>query len=360
MTDADHTEAYCARVRKAAESGSPLVLAGSGSKAFLGPRGAGGETLDVTTHRGIVHYAPNELVLTLRAGTELAIAEAALAEHDQMLAFEPPHYGPHATIGGTLAAGLSGPRRASAGSARDFILGMRIVNGRGEALRLGGEVIKNVAGYDVSRGVVGAFGTLGILLEASFKVLPRPRSERTLVQEAPDAAAALKRLRERVLKPLPLSASAWHAGKLYLRLSGAEQAVVEAARELGGEWLADDAPFWQALREQQLAFFTDARPLWRLSVAPAAALVPDTLVAAANRLVEWDGALRWLKTEAPPEELFAAAKARGGHATLWRNAAEGTPIRQPLAESLRALHRRVKAALDPHGIFNPGRFYPEL
>ncbi|TAM12483.1 MAG: glycolate oxidase subunit GlcE [Nevskiaceae bacterium] len=358
MTDANLTDSLRDRVQTAAGQGTALVICGSGSKAFLTGTAAD-ETVDMTRHAGIVHYAPQELVLTVRAGTHLRDVEALLAEHGQMLAFEPPHYGPQATVGGTLAAGLSGPRRASAGAARDFVLGLRILNGRGEVLRFGGETIKNVAGYDVSRLMVGAFGTLGVLLDASFKVLPKPAQECTRVQDAPDAGAALKRLRETVLKPWPLSASAWLDGRLYLRLSGAAPAVAQAARALGGETLADDATFWRDLREQQFAFFTDPRPLWRLAVAPAATLLPETLVAPADRLMEWDGALRWVHSTAPAATLFAAAQARGGHATLWRNAPAGTPRRLQLPPALATLHQRLKAAFDPHGILNRGAFHPE-
>jgi len=359
MTDADCTDDLRARVLAAIAAATPLALTGSGSKNFLGPRG-GGTPLDVTGHRGVVHYAPEELVLTVRAGTPLAAVETLLAERGQMLAFEPPHYGPGATIGGTLAAGLSGPRRAAAGSARDFVLGARIINGRGEVLRFGGEVIKNVAGYDLSRLMVGAFGTLGLLLDASFKVLPRPRCEWTLMQDAADSAKAVGQLCAWAGKPLPISASAVANGRLYLRLSGAEPAVAQAARQLGGERLDEGASFWRDLREQRLAFFDDPRPLWRLSVAPATAPLHEQLAAAGDCLLEWGGALRWLKTETPAERVFAAAQAHGGHATLYRQAAQDTPRFQPLPPPLHALHARLKAALDPHGLFNPGRYYPEL
>lgn len=361
MTDADCTNELAAQIQDAVAGRRPLTIAGSGSKAFLVPRGDG-TRLDVRPHRGIVHYAPEELVLTVRAGTPLVEVEAALAERGQMLAFEPPHYGEGATIGGTLAAGLSGPRRAAAGSARDFVLGMRVVNGRGQVLRFGGEVIKNVAGYDVSRLMVGAFGTLGVMLEASFKVLPRPVCERTVVHAAPDAALAIKQLREWALTPQPISASAWHEGRLYLRLSGSEAAVRQAAAgPLGGEEVAEGVAFWHQLREQQLAFFDDARPLWRISVPPAATLLPDSLVAAKDRIVEWDGALRWVKTRAAVRDMFAAAAERGGHAMLYRNAASNARgRRQPLPPPLLALHKRVRAALDPHGIFNSGCLYTEL
>lgn len=359
MADADISETLCERVRAAVDRRSPLSIAGSGSKAFLHAEGAG-SALDVRAHRGVVHYAPEELVLSVRAGTPLAEVEALLSAHDQMLAFDPPHYGADATIGGTLAAGVSGPGRAAAGSARDFVLGTRIINGRGQALRFGGEVIKNVAGYDVSRLMVGSFGTLGVILEASFKVHPRPPCERSLVQAVPTAAAAVKAMRQWALTALPITASAWLDGRLYWRLSGSEPAMAHAVDMLGGEALPDAVPFWQPLREQELAFFADPRPLWRIATPPAAPLLPEALVAAEDRLVEWNGALRWVRSTSAAREIFAAAAALGGHAMLYRYPGSSTARRQPLSSALLALHQRVKAALDPHGVFNPDRLYPGI
>ncbi len=357
MSDADCTEALRARVNEAIEQATPLTLVGSGSKRFLGPRG-GGMPLEVSGHRGVVHYAPEELVLTVRAGTLLAEVEALLAERGQMLAFEPPHFGPGATIGGTFAAGLSGPRRAAAGSARDFVLGMRFINGRGEMLRVGGEVIKNVAGYDLSRLMVGAFGTLGLILDVSLKVLPQPRAEMTLVHEIRDHAQAIGQLCNWAGKPLPITATCLESNRLSLRLSGAESAVQQAAQQLGGEMATDGAGFWHDLREQRLAFFDDPRPLWRLSlppVTPSLALAPIE-----DSLIEWSGAQRWLKTEAAAESVYATARAVGGHATLYRNGGSAAERFQPLLPALLEVHKRLKAALDPSGIFNPGRLYKEF
>ncbi|HEY0178385.1 MAG TPA: glycolate oxidase subunit GlcE [Dokdonella sp.] len=354
MRDADASAELAERVRDAAARRAPLRLRGSGSKDFLGPRGDG-DALDLRAHAGIVRYAPDELVLTARAGTRLADVEAALAEHGQMLGFEPPHFGADATLGGTLAAGLSGPRRASAGASRDFVLGLRLLDGRGETLRFGGEVMKNVAGYDVSRLMIGAFGTLGAILEASLKIVPKPRAERTLALEL-DAPAALDRLRAWAQRPLPISASAIVGGRLYLRLSGADAAVRAAALELGGDPLDDaDAP-WTSLREHTHAFFADPRPLWRLSTAPAAPLAAP----AGALLVEWHGAQRWLKTDAAAADVRAAAAAAGGHATRFRADAPGDDAFHPLPPALLALHRRLKATFDPHAVLNRGRLHPEL
>ncbi len=359
MIESDQTEALCARVLAALEQDAPLALQGSGSKSFLGLTG-GGTPLDVSGHRGVVHYAPEELVLTVRTGTPLKEVEALLAERGQMLAFEPPHFGSGATIGGTFAAGLSGPRRAAAGSARDFVLGMRFINGRGEILRVGGEVIKNVAGYDLSRLMVGAFGTLGLMLDVSLKVLPQPRAELTLVHETRDVAQAIGKLCELAARPLPISASCLEEGRLSLRLSGAESAVEQAAQQLGGERLSEGAAFWRDLREQRLAFFDDTRPLWRVSLPPATSPLSETLAANGDCLIEWGGAQRWLKTTAAPEAIYAAAGAAGGHATLYRNAPADAVRFQLLPTALMAIHKRLKAALDPKGIFNPGRMYPDF
>ncbi|MEP7042374.1 MAG: glycolate oxidase subunit GlcE [Dokdonella sp.] len=355
MADADGSAEFSERIRAAAATSTPLRLCGSGSKDFLGNAGCG-ESLDLRAHAGILRYAPDELVLTARAGTRMADIDAALSDHGQMLGFEPPRFGADATLGGTLAAGLSGPRRASSGAARDFVLGMRILDGRGQTLRFGGEVMKNVAGYDVSRLMVGAFGTLGVILEASIKLVPGPRAQRTLRLEL-DAMSALDRLRGWAQRPLPISASAIVDGRLYVRLSGATAAVQAAAAELGG---ADDGDtFWLSLREHTHAFFADPRPLWRLSVAPATPITPLD----GPMLIEWQGAQRWLKSEAEPSRIRAAASAGGGHATRFRASVPAGAIGNvfhPFSAPMLALHRRLKAEFDPRGILNRGRLHPEL
>lgn len=357
MHDQDLSAALAEAVVDAAAAGRRLRIEGGGSKAFYG-RQAEGEPLAVGAHRGIVRYEPTELVLTARAGTPLADIDAALAAQGQMLGFEPPGFGPGATLGGTVACGFSGPRRPYAGSARDFVLGVRLLNGRGESLRFGGEVMKNVAGYDVSRLQVGALGCLGVLLDVSLKVLPRPQAELTLVQDVTLAGVAIERLNRWAGQPLPLSASAWDDGRLYLRLSGAGSAVRAAAASLGGEVLAEDAAaaYWQGLREHTHAFFAGDAPLWRFSVTPAAA--PLDLPGAT--LIEWGGAQRWWRGEAEPAALFALARAAGGHASRFRGGDRGGEVFQPLAPALAALHAGLKASFDPRGVFNPGRLYAGL
>ncbi|NDA71463.1 MAG: glycolate oxidase subunit GlcE, partial [Betaproteobacteria bacterium] len=211
------------RVLDAAEHQIPLRLRGSGSKDFYG-EAARGELLDVSVHQGIVRYEPTELVITAKAGTPLSQIEQTLAEHRQMLAFEPPHFGPKATIGGMVAAGLSGPRRASSGAVRDFVLGLSLMDAKGQVLRFGGEVMKNVAGYDLSRLNVGALGTLGLIVDVSIKVWPMPAASET-IWLAMDAANAIEHVNRWAAEPWPLTASAWVDGHLILRLEGAQAAV---------------------------------------------------------------------------------------------------------------------------------------
>lgn len=347
------------RIRAAHAESTPLVLQGGGSKAFYGNADEG-EILSTRTLTGVVDYQPKELVLTARAGTPLTEIEALLAEQNQMLAFEPPHFGGAATLGGSIAAGLSGPRRPHAGAARDFVLGVRIIDGTGQPLRFGGQVIKNVAGYDVSRLMVGALGTLGLITEISLKVLPKPATETTLQFEL-DEAAAILRMNQWAGQPLPLSASSWHAGLLTVRLSGAASAVHAAQARLGGEPLNDAAAFWQRLRDQATPFF-DKRPstlnqsLWRLAVKPT---TPPLKLGDAQ-WIEWGGAVRWLASDLPAAALRVAARQAGGHATLFRGDAPPDGVFTPLAPAMLTLHRALKQRFDPNGIFNRGRLYPDF
>jgi len=343
------------RVLIAATDRQPLDITAGNTKRFLGrlPRG---ERLDVGGHRGILSYEPKELVITARAGTPLKEIEAALAEQGQMLPFEPPWFGDDATLGGTIAAGLSGPRRPYAGSARDFVLGARVLNGKGEILRFGGEVMKNVAGYDVSRLMTGAMGTLGILLDISLKVLPIPAKEITLVSLS-DTPSAIKRFNELAGRPLPITAAACDGERAYLRLSGAQTAVDAASKALGGDRVDDGESFWkQRIREQRHAFFEGESPLWRLSVPPGAPGVSFQR----KCLIDWGGALRWVRSDKPPEEIFHDVAEIGGHATLFRGGDRNGPVYQPLPAPLMTLHKRLKYAFDPQGLFNRGRLYAEF
>jgi glycolate oxidase FAD binding subunit len=343
------------RVRAAAADGRPIRLRGSGSKDFYGQTLAG-DVVDTRGYAGVVAYEPTELVITARCGTRLAEIESLLAERGQMLAFEPPHFGPDATLGGCVSAGLSGPRRPAAGGVRDFVLGVKLIDGHAELMSFGGQVMKNVAGYDVSRLVCGALGTLGLIAEVSLKVLPKPFEESTLLFRM-DQAQALDKLNEWGGQPLPVSASAFCDGALALRLSGAGAAVRAARDRLGGEPIDPQQAqeFWSGIREQTDPFFDDDDPLWRLSVPSIA----GPLDPPGRQLIEWGGALRWLESAAPAQQIREAAHRAGGHATLFRAADKAVPVFQPLPAALQAIHRRLKQAFDPMGIFNPGRMYSE-
>ncbi|WP_374260531.1 glycolate oxidase subunit GlcE [Zoogloea sp.] len=352
----EQVQAWSERIREASAQGRALRIRGGGTKDFYG-RPVAGEVLDTTAHAGVVSYEPSELVVTVRAGTRLADVEALLAGSGQMLAFEPPHFGAGGTVGGCVAAGLAGPRRATAGGVRDFVLGAKLIDGRGDVLKFGGEVMKNVAGYDVSRFLAGSLGTLGLIVELSLKVLPRPVTEATL-RFALDEAAALHRLNQWAGQPLPLSASVWQDGVLHLRLSGAGAAVDAAIARLGGERL-DDAEadvLWRGLRDHRAGFFEGAAPLWRLSV-PSDALA---VALPGAQLVEWGGAQRWLRSAAPASEIRPRVAALGGHATLFRGGTGGEEVFHPLPAPLVALQRKLKHAFDPAGIFGPGRLHAGL
>jgi glycolate oxidase FAD binding subunit len=340
------------RLRVHAAERRPVRIRGGGTKDFYGGPVRDDAVVDMSACSGIVAYEPKELVLTVRAGTPLAEVEAALARERQMLPFEPPHFSPGATIGGAVASGLSGPRRPYAGAVRDFVLGTRIVNGRGEELAFGGRVIKNVAGYDVSRLMAGALGTLGAITEVSFKVLPLPAAEVTLAF-AMGEAEAIERANRWAGQPLPLSAAAWEAGTLRVRLSGAPPAIAAARAKMGGEEDGRGAAYWHELREQRLDFFSGPAPLWRLSV-------PQTtppLCAGHAQLVDWGGGVRWIRGTLDAASIREIAQRAGGHATLFRGGDKSVGVFHPLAPALMKIHRRLKAAFDPAGILNPGRMY---
>lgn len=348
---ADATEKILARVRRACETGEYLCIEGGGSKRFFG-RARQGSPLSVAEHSGITAYDPRELVITARAGTPLKAIEQVLEERGQMLPFEPPHFG-EATLGGTVACGLSGPRRPYTGAARDFVLGTTIINGRGEQLRFGGEVIKNVAGYDISRTMAGALGTLGVILSVSLKVLPRPERDITIVRRC-TATEAIESMNRWAALPLPVSGACHFDGMLRVRLSGCDQALRAARAVVKGDE-EEGKLFWDRLREHELPFFGGERPLWRLSVRCDAPVHPLT----EGALIDWGGALRWVRTDAPADEVRAAAAAMGGHAQRFRGGDRSHTF-HPLPAPLMKLHRRLKGAFDPKGIFNPGRLYPGL
>lgn len=349
--DCDASTALLEHVNHALNNATALRIQGGNSKAFLG-RKVEGELLDTRAHRGIVSYDPTELVITARAGTPLVELEAVLNEAGQMLTCEPAQYGGVATLGGLVAAGLSGPRRPWSGAVRDLVLGTRLITGHGKHLHFGGEVMKNVAGYDLSRLLAGSFGCLGVITEVSLKVLPKPRQCLSLRLEM-DAALALQKLAEWGQQPIPLSAASHDGSALHLRLEGGEGSVAAARERLGGELL--DSTYWVDLREQRLDFFADPRPLWRLSVPSNSGV----LSLPGEQLIDWGGAQRWLKSDADAALIRQAADAVGGHATCFTAGHCDSPF-HPLAAPLQRYHRQLKAQLDPQGIFNPGRMYSEV
>ena len=363
VLDTDFIAEATDRVRSAAASGGKLRIRGGGSKDFYG-ESLQGDILSTAPLNGVLSYEPSELVVTALAGTPLAELEALLLAQGQCLPFEPPHFGPGATLGGMVAAGLSGPARASVGALRDYVLGVKLINGKGEALTFGGQVMKNVAGYDVSRLMVGAMGTLGLLTEISIKVLPIAPQEATL-KFAMTQAQALTQLNTWGGLPLPLNASCWlqenAAGTLYLRLRGAAAAVESACAKLGGQQIdnAQASADWQRARDQQLQWFTSRsaeQDLWRLSVPQTTPVLdlPD------SPLIEWHGGLRWVRA-APEhaERLRQVAYEQGGHATLFVAASArkttATDRFDALKPPLDRIHRELKREFDPAGVFNPQR-----
>jgi glycolate oxidase FAD binding subunit len=340
-----------------------LDIRGGGTKAFYGGQPAG-EPLELCGVAGISSYEPSELVVTVRAGTLLADLETALLEYGQCLPFEPPRFALGGTVGGMVAAGLSGPARANVGSVRDHVLGVTLLNGRGEVVTFGGQVAKNVAGYDVSRLMAGSLGILGVLCEVSIKVLPIHRGTRTLLFDC-DESHALGQLQLWASQPWPVTASAWHEGRLWVRLSGAQAAVTSACIQFGGTAVEPGAALsaWSDLRDQTHEFFRFSEAqlnrgecLWRLSLPTTAAPVKLP----GRQLIEWNGAERWWRTDAEACEVRAAAAGAGGHATLMRAADKSCGVFTPVSDVLMRVHRRLKQAFDPARVFNRGRLYAEI
>lgn len=346
-------EQWRRRIAAAAAAGTPLRLRGAGTKDFYGEQLAG-EVLGLEGWHGIVDYEPSELVITARCGTPLSEIEAALSSRGQFLAFEPPGFGADSTIGGVIAAGLSGPRRPYAGAARDFVLGARLLTAEGELLRFGGRVMKNVAGFDIARLLCGSLGVLGIITEVSLKVLPRPQAEETLRFEM-SAVAAVESFNRWAAQPLPLSGASWSQGAALVRLSGTSAAIRAARERIGGELMQETqaAAWWEALRHCRLAIFS-RESLWRVSLPPAA----EPLALPGEPLIDWGGAVRWYADLGAEAAVREQAQAQRGTAQCWRGAVR--PRVHPLPLALLRLHRELKARFDPQGVFNRGRLLEEL
>jgi len=341
------------RVEQAYKAGTALNICGGGSKEFYG-RKIQAEELNVADHRGIINYEPTELVITARAGTPISEIENTLNEQGQMLGFEPPHYGDTATIGGTIACDLSGPRRPYSGSARDYVLGSTIINGKAEQLHFGGEVMKNVAGYDVSRLMCGAMGTLGVLLDVSLKVIPKPEAEMTVVKEC-EAADAIQQMHHWMKLSLPLSASCYVDGKLYIRLASNDTTIKAAHQQIGGD-LVDNPQFWISTKEQNHSFFETEKPLWRLSLASNT----DPISLEGETLYDWGGALRWLSSDESVDKIRHATESLNGHAILFKNNVNQIDPFHELNPHIHTMHRQLKHAFDPANILNPGRMYADI
>jgi len=355
-------------IRHAWTTKTPLVIRGHGSKDFYGqPSVSSATVLSTVAHTGVVEYDPTELVVVVKSGTPIVELESVLAASKQMLAFEPPRFGGRGTVGGMMASGLSGPRRMSAGAAKDFVLGMTVLDDQASHLRYGGTVMKNVAGYDLSRLHTGALGTLGLIVDVSLKVLPLPPAQATIGFDV-SASQSIEMVNTWGGQPLPLSATSWHDGKLLVRLAGAVSAVNSASEKLGGERISQEQAdlYWQSLRDQTDSFFTvsaadPGEHLWRLSVPST---TPHLDALSDPQWIEWGGALRWVKTNAPAERLRAIARQHGGHATLFRSVEPAARVQMgsfaPVSPAAMKIHQRLKQELDAHGIFNPGRLYPGL
>ncbi|MCP4332918.1 MAG: glycolate oxidase subunit GlcE [Gammaproteobacteria bacterium] len=345
-------EDLATQVAAVAATGAEVQIIGGGSKRFYGePMEA--LPIDVSAHSGVIDYDPAELVITLRAGCKLSQVETLLAENRQMFGFEPPCLGADATIGGMVASGLAGPRRAYAGSIRDFVLGAKMLDGRGKVLQFGGRVIKNVAGFDVSRLLVGSHGTLGIILEVSIRVIPMYETEKTLAFEHASADRHVAWINELGALPYPISASTWVDGCSLLRLSGSAQGVDYAVVQLGGETVDSR---WQAFREQTHEFFDPDQPLTRISVPPASAgIAIDN-----PQMIEWGGAQRWFSGELDIAGLRQQVPGQGIGVCAYRGHTAEVPVFHPLPDATLKLQRSIKSSFDPAGIYNPGRICPGL
>ena len=347
-------------VKDAISNKTALYIHGGNSKLFFG-NVVDTPSLDISRHTGIIDYDPTELCITVRAGTLLSDIEKVLESENQILPFEPPQYTPNTTIGGALAAGISGPRRAYSGSVRDAILGVKIINGEGEIANFGGQVMKNVAGYDLSRMMVRSQGTLGVILEASIRLLPKPKNEITVCLEG-SQKFALDFFHKSKAQQLPITASAWFNDQVFLRLSGSEKLLAHQLKKLIKENDASPAKspdnFWNDIRDHKHQFFgRTEKPLWRLSLPPAS---EELVQINDNQLIEWGGAQRWVKTNTPANIIHSSANTRQGYATLFQGNIPDTPSFPKLDENLMKLHKQLKHNMDPHGIFNPGRMYSGL
>ena len=342
-----------AKIKTAYQNKQPIQINAGGSKHFYG-RNIQGEPLSLLEHNGVIEYEPSELYITARSGTSLLEIEQTISSQNQILPCEPPHFGSTATLGGTIACGLSGPRRVHSGSVRDCVLGAEIINGKGEYLHFGGRVMKNVAGYDVSRLMCGSLGTLGVVMSATLRLLPKPACEQSLAFSL-DSQTAITTMNQWANTPLPISACFYDGNELFIRLSGSNTAVKNCKNELGGELINTADNFWREIKEHTHSFFSSEKPLWRVSVPPST----ETLAISGNCAIEWNGALRWYNSDENEKTIRLEAERVGGHASLFKgNITE--QIFHPISEASMKLHKKLKQTLDPASILNPGKMFAEL
>lgn len=340
-------------VQHAYQKKTPLHISAGNTKHFYG-RNIQAETLSLANHTGIIEYEPSELYITARSGTPLQEIEQIIAEHHQIIPCEPPYFGTAATLGGMVASGLSGPRRVYAGSVRDCILGAEIINGKGEILRFGGKVMKNVAGYDVSRLMCGALGTLGVLLSVSLRLLPNPVSEQTIALSL-GSDEAIEKMSQWANTAMPVSATFFDGKTLYLRLSSSLSAIETCKRKIGGEVMDQDEMFWNNIKEHAHNFFASTKPLWRISV-PANT---QTLNLPGECAIEWNGALRWYFSDANETTIRSEAEHVGGNANLFKGGITEN-VFHPLTKPSMKIHKKLKQAMDPASILNPGKMFAEF
>ena len=342
------------RVEDACRQGQALQILAGNTKFFYG-RKIQETPLSVLEHSGIIEYEPSELYITARCGTPLNEIEQAIKTENQILPCEPPHFGAAASIGGMVAAGLSGPRRASSGAIRDCLLGVEIINGKGEYLRFGGKVMKNVAGYDASRLMCGALGTLGILMSVTLRLVPKPQHEQTIAITL-NPADAIRKMNFWARTPMPVTAT-FHDGRdLYVRMAGSPSTIKRFADKVKGEPIDRGDIFWANIKEQAYDFFLTDEPIWRVLVPPST----RPLDCPGSCVMEWNGALRWYATHVKASTIHTIAKQAGGHACQFRNQIDTQQVFHPLPSGLLEIHRKLKRAFDPQGILNPGKIYSEL
>ena len=355
---ANLTHDISAKVEEAFQQTKNLAICAGNTKQFYG-RVVEAESLCLSAHSGIIEYEPSELYITARSGTPLSEIENTIQAEKQMIPCEPPYFGANATLGGMVACGLSGPRRASAGAIRDCILGTEIINGKGEYLKFGGKVMKNVAGYDVSRLMCGAMGTLGILMSITLRLVPKPETEQTIVFSL-TTEDAIHNMNTWANTSMPISANYYDGQDLYLRLSGSSSAVNTCIETIGGENIADSDVFWSNVKEQQTDFFNTDYPIWRISVAPNIA----PLDISGAYVMEWNGGLRWYASQENANSIREKVEHVGGHATLFRQAPTNDSIVEtvfhPLPLASLNLHQKLKQVFDPARILNPGKMYAGL